>query len=112
MLAARLRTGEGTYTCAFRDSDGFGSLTLVEAARAMPSFAEDGRARGTLSLHRIRAEASAAPGDTSVIEVRFDFSLAREVHIAPSTRGGRNVAEAVREGTEDPALPERPPSAE
>lgn len=112
VLAARLRTGEGTYTCAFRDSDGFGSLSLVEAARAMPSFAEGREARGTLSLHRIRAEASAAPGDTSVIEVRFDFSLAREVHIALSTREGATLPEAVREGTEDPALPERPPSAE
>lgn len=83
LLAARLHAADSTYTCTFRDADGFGSLSLLEAAKAIPSLGAGGAAAsGTLSLHRVRAEASATPGGTSVVEVRFDFSVAREIDVA------------------------------
>lgn len=111
VLAVRLKTREGTYTCAFRDSDGFGSLSLADAGRALPSVTAEPSSTGTLSLHRVRAEASAPPGTTSVVEVRFDFSIAREVGIALVSQegGGAPALGTVPAGA---ALPERPPRAE
>ena len=81
LMAVRLRWDDRTYTCTFKDADGFGTLSLAEAARALGGATQSG-AKGTLSLHRVRAEASAAPGDTSMVEVRFDFSVAREIGFA------------------------------
>jgi len=84
LLAVRLGLAESTYTCTFRDADGFGSLSLVDVGRALPGVALKDGAVGALSLHRVRAEASAAPGETSVVEVRFDFSVSTEVSLAVS----------------------------
>lgn len=84
LLATRLRWNDSTYTCTFRDADGFGSLSLVDVRKAVPGFALGDDAPITLSLHRVRAEASASPGETSVVEVRFDFSVARELGVALS----------------------------
>jgi hypothetical protein len=81
LLAVRLRWDDRTYTCTFKDADGFGSLSLAQAAQALAGATQRGE-KGTLSLHRVRAEASAAPGDTGVVEVRFDFSVAREIGFA------------------------------
>ena len=94
LLAVRLHLADSTYTCTFRDADGFGSMSLLDARRALaPSLARVGdptlgRAQGALSLHRIRAEASAAPGDASVVEVRFDFSVARELAFSSDALSG------------------------
>lgn len=84
LLAVRLHAADSTYTCTFRDVDGFGSMSLREAERALARSGTPvaGDTKGALSLHRIRAEASATPGDTSVVEVRFDFSVSREVSFA------------------------------
>jgi hypothetical protein len=82
LVAVRLHAADSTYTCTFRDADGFGSMSLLEAERALGLSAATAGSQGVLSLHRIRAEASATPGDTSVVEVRFDFSVAREVSFA------------------------------
>jgi len=87
LLAARLRTAESTYTCTFRDADGFGSISLAEAEKAIAGVAFARDTAGTLSLHRVRAEASATPGETSVVEVRFDFSVARELAFAFDSGG-------------------------
>ncbi len=91
VMAVSLRAEDSNYTCAFSDTLGAGSVPLGEfstenvladeAAKGVgPSekpFQPGGS--GTLSLHRVRVEASTSETDAAVLEVRFDFSVVADV---------------------------------
>lgn len=74
-VVVRARFDETEWSCSYSDARGRGAVALVEPdGSALPPGS-----RATVSVHRVRAVATSGPDEASLIEVRFDFSVAAEL---------------------------------
>lgn len=74
-VVIRASFGRTAWSCSYSDTRGEGAVALVEDdGSPLPVGSE-----ATLSVHRIRAVATSDAEDTSLVEVRFDFSVATEL---------------------------------
>lgn len=79
VMAISLRTADASYVCSFDDALGAGSLSPAEAQASFSRTSFVSGSPATLSLHRVRVEASSTGSEATVVEVRFDFAVVTDV---------------------------------